>query len=447
MAVSMALLLQFVSFTWAQAPATPAVSPRSSQASTSKYVDQVAGKTVDALVSLALDNNGELAAMKTEAQAGEALVKQARLRANPTLEVSGTQEIRGMGDKSLMGQTEIPLELGGRRSSRILVADRELRIRQLAVSEKERQLAADVRTKFGESLTSVLKLKFTEDTLSAALENYNLVVAKVNEGRTPPLEQNQEVVELNRVRAMREMAELTVETKLLELRNLVGMSPEEPLRIKGDLEELAGETIDTTDVDRALLTRPDLLGARAVEDLSSARIEQAKSEGRIDADVMLGYQRMKTSFPLLGVEETTGGLSPIENRMNFFTFGVKLMLPVRNRNQGMIAAAQLELEAARSRTEFGRLTIRREVAAAKARYERSLKAKEIVRVGVRDQASANLNVVRETYELGSKTLLDYISELRRFIDTENGYIDSLQEAYSARIDLLKAVNAPELTNK
>ena len=446
MTVSMALLLQVVSGTWGQAPATPAVPPPSSQASTSKYVDQVAGKTVDALVSLALDNNGELAAMKTEAQAGEALVKQARLRANPTLEVSGTQEIRGMGDKSLMGQTEIPLELGGRRSSRILVADRELRIRQLAVSEKERQLAADVRTKFGEGLTAVLKLKFTEDTLSAALENYNLVVAKVNEGRTPPLEQNQEVVELNRVRAMREIAELAVETKLLELRNLVGMSPEEPLRLKGDLEELAGKTIDT-EVDKALLTRPDLLGARAVEDLSSARIEQAKSEGRIDADVMLGYQRMKTSFPLLGVEETTGGLSPIENRMNFFTFGVKLMLPVRNRNQGMIAAAQLELEAARSRTEFGRLTIRREVAAAKARYERSLKAKEIVRVGVRDQASANLNVVRETYELGSKTLLDYISELRRFIDTENGYIDSLQEAYSARIDLLKAVNAPELTNK
>ena len=68
-------------------------------------------------------------------------------------------------------------------------------------------------------------------------------------------------------------------------------------------------------------------------------------------------------------------------------------------------------------------------------------------MGVRDQAATNLNVVRQTYELGSKTLLDYIAEHHRYMATENGYIDAQLEAYLARIDILKTVYAAELVNK
>lgn len=130
--------------------------------------------------------------------------------------------------------------------------------------------------------------------------------------------------------------------------------------------------------------------------------------------------------------------------MNFFTFGVRLNLPVRNRNQGMTEAAQLEQQAARNRREFGELTIRREVAAAYARYNRAFRAMEIYRVGVRDRAVANVDIVRQTYELGSKTLLDYIAEHHRYIETENGFIDAQLEAYLAMIDILKATNDPVL---
>jgi len=49
-------------------------------------------------------------------------------------------------------------------------------------------------------------------------------------------------------------------------------------------------------------------------------------------------------------------------------------------------------------------------------------------------------VVRQTYELGSKTLFDYISEQRRFIDLENGYIDALLDTYKkARVEVERAV--------
>ena len=418
-----------------------------SQSIVSIYLDPVNGKTVDELVTLALQNNAEVTAMRKEAEAGEALIKQARLRPNPMVEVSAAKRIGGT-DNNEMIQAEQPLELFGRRPARTRVAERELEIRKQAVAEKERQLAADVRSKFGEAIAAATKLKVTEDIIEMEKVMFELVAARVTEGRTPPLEQNMESVELNRMRAERETAEGVVEMRMFELRNLAGMSPEEPLRLKGDFAALLG-VIPPQDIatERALQVRPDIAGARAVEGLQAARIEEAKAEGKIDADVMLGYQRMNTGFPLLGIQESTGALLPIEDKMHFFTFGVRLNLPVTNRNQGTIEAAKLEGDAARSRREFGELTVKREIASAYARYNRALRAMEIYRVGVREQAAANLNVVRQTYDLGSKTLLDYIGEHHRYMAIENGFIDAELEAYLARVEILRSTYSSELINK
>ena len=423
----------------------PTSAKRAAMQSHLKYYDERSGRNADELVKIAVSNNPEVTAMRREAEAGEALIRQARLRPNPSVELSGQQQIGGMGDNSFMVEGGLPLELGGRRSARIRVAERELEIRRQALAERERQLAAEVRGKFGEALAAVLKLRFTEDTLAMAEQNLDLVTAQVSEGRRPPLEQNMETVELNRMRVERETSEGTVEQRMFELRNLIGLNPDDPLRLRGDLDTLRASLPPQISAEQtAMQSRPDLRGALAVEQLATARLEQARSEGRIDADVMLGYQRMKSGFPLMGIDMETGALLPIEQRMNFFTFGVRLNLPVRNRNQGIAAAADLERQAAANRRDFGELTVKREVAAAYARYARAFRAMEIYRVGVRDRAAQNAEVVRQTYEIGSKTLLDYIAEHHRYIATENGFIDAQLEAYLAMVEILKSTNAPGL---
>lgn len=418
--------------------------PRS--ASVQKYLDPQGGMTADEVVRRALDGNHELAAMRKEVEAGEQLLRQAGLRANPSLEVGGERQISGM-DKSYMVQGGIPLELGGRRAARKRIAESELEIRRLAAAERERLLAGEVRTKFGEALAAILKLRFTEEMLEAAQRNFDLVAAQVEEGRRAPLERNIEAVELNRIRAMREEAEAAAEIALLDLRNLMGLAPDATMRLRGTLDVSPDALPPQADaVSAALIRRTDLAGARAVEQLAAARGAQARSEGRVDADLMLGYQRMEAGFPFRAFDDA-GMLMPIENRMNFFTFGVRLNLPVFDRKQGMVAAAKLEEEAAGKRREFGELVVRREVAAAYVKFNRSVRAEQIYRVGVRDQAAENLEVVRQMYELGSRNLLEYIGELRRFIEAESGYIDAQREAYMARIELLRATNSEELTGK
>jgi cobalt-zinc-cadmium efflux system outer membrane protein len=252
------------------------------------------------------------------------------------------------------------------------------------------------------------------------------------------------LVELNRLKSMRESVAGKVEVSLFELRNLIGMPPEQPLRLKGDFDHLIDQLPSATEAtERALRERPDVQAFRANENLAVAQIEQARSEGRLDASLTAGYQRMNSSFPVFGVNDQ-GTLQPVQDVFHFLKFGVSLDLPVRNKNQGAIEAAVADSAAAKSRREFSELTVRREVASAYAQYDRAVRAEEIFRLGARDPAKANLDVVRQTYELGSKTLLDFIGEQRRFIELENDFIDAQLAVYNARVEIARATASPEL---
>lgn len=411
-----------------------------------RYVDTAAGLTVEQAVAYALEHNGELLAVRKEVDAARALVRQAALRANPQVGAAGSKQLNG-SDNSAMVEGVLPLELGGRRAARVRVAERELEMREQMLSDRERMLAAEVRLKFGEVLAEILKLGFNDDQLNTSRRGYRLVAARVEEGRTAPLEKSMTLVEVNRLLSMREAAEGRVQVAMLELKNLVGMTPEEPLRVRGDFIELIGTLPAVAEAtERALDQRPDLHAARAAESLADAQIEQARAEGRPDASLRAGYQRMKQGFMVNGIDDM-GRLAPVEMTSHAVTFGVMIDLPVRNKNQGMIEAAVAQAEAAKRRREFLELTIRREVAAAYARYERSARAMEIFRVGVRGQADANLEVIRKTYELGSKTLLDYIAEQRRFYEVESEFVDAVLATYQARVEVSRASGAPELIKR
>ncbi|MDQ3634337.1 MAG: TolC family protein [Acidobacteriota bacterium] len=412
-----------------------------------RYLDLIDGTTADEAVKIALENNGEIQALRDELESTKAQITQAELKPNPRLQIMGTQE-GIIGNRYSGGASvSLPLELGNRRGARIDVAEAQFKVREAVLKNSERQLAAEVRLKFGESLALIEKLKFLEELIANVEQGYKLISAKVNEGSNAPLEQNMSVVELNRIRSMREMAVANVEIKLLELRNLMGLEPNEILRLDGDFENmLSGIPPESIAVEQAIAQRPDLESLRLTLGLGNARLEQARSEGRLDAGVSLGFQRMTRIQPMI-TNRNPVELTPERIGENFITFGVDLMLPVRNKNQGNIESASLEINAAQKRIEFGELTIRREVAVAYARLAGAARALAIYRVGVRNQAKQNLQVVWQTYELGDKDLLDYIGEERRYLELENALIDAELEVYQAKIEIYRALNSPELITK
>ncbi|HUF03577.1 MAG TPA: TolC family protein [Aridibacter sp.] len=405
--------------------------PRPDPAATlSKYVDQNTGTDSDEAVRIALASNDELAAMKLETESSSRMVGQAEQRARPSVGFESRQQVGGSRNRSMVVGT-IPLELGGRRSSRTALAERMAALDRALYEEKERMLAAEVRTKFGRALAKALKLKLTEDTLLFVIESYELVKANVSEGETAPLEENMLLVEVNRLRSMREKDEGAVRIALLELKNLMGIGPEGPLVLKGNFDGLV-EPLPPLRVatEVALSRRPDLEALRAAIEVGRAKIDQYESDSGIDAALNLGYERMTDDF-------FRGG-------DHMVIFGVRITLPYGNRNRDAIEASVLDRQAAEQRLEFGELVVRREVASAFARYEYAVKALEIFRVGVASEAFRNLEVVRQTYEFGSVSLIDYLSEQGRYLDYQAGLIDAQLEVYEAKVSILKAGNEPEL---
>lgn len=416
------------------------IEPAESRSTYSQYIDPVNGLTADALVRYALAHNGELAAARQMIAEARGRLRQAGLKANPMLEASGTRAVN-TPDNNLMVGAELPLELGGRRSARVVVASAELRVREAEVADFERKLTADARMKYSDAIAAARNLKFTEDLLTLTRDSHRLVQAKVERGKTAPLEQNLLLVELNRVDAMRIGFESRAEVAILELKKVVGMPAGEPLRLRGEFDTTRQPVMQSDAVRNALATRPDLSAARAAEKLAAAQIEQARVEGKVDASIFAGYERMSSGFDVFGFNNA-GARVPVMGVFHNLTFGVRLSLPVRNRNEGNVEAALASSEAARSRREFAELVVRNEVAAAYARFERAQSALAVYRDGVRGQAERNLDVIRQTYTLGQKTALDYVSEQRRFIEVETGYTEVLKEYFNSFVELERAAGTP-----
>jgi outer membrane protein TolC len=54
-------------------------------------------------------------------------------------------------------------------------------------------------------------------------------------------------------------------------------------------------------------------------------------------------------------------------------------------------------------------------------------------------ASHNVDVVRESYQLGRATLIDVLAETRRLLDVEAAYGDALLDFVEARVQLAAAL--------
>lgn len=405
-----------------------------------RFVDPAGGLSADDLVRYALAHNGEMAAARQVIAAARGRLHQAGLKANPMFEASGSQAVTSP-DHNLMVEVELPLELGGRRKARVSVAQRELEMREAEVRDFERRLAAEARAKYAEVIAAARNLKFSEELLDLLRNSHQLIHARVELGKSAPLEQNLVWVEVNKADALRISFESKAEVSLLELKKTIGMAPDEVLRMRGDFAAERQPPPQAEALRLALESRPDLAALRAAESLADAQSEQARVEGKTDASVFANYQRMNFGYDVRGFNDA-GALVPVTGVFNYATFGVRLTLPTRNKNQGNIEAAAATASAARQRREFAELVVRNEVAAAYARSERTQAALAVYRDSVRTAAAQNLDVLRRAYTLGQRNLLDVIAEQRRLIEVETGYTDLLKEQLDAFFEIERVTGLP-----
>jgi outer membrane protein, heavy metal efflux system len=404
---------------------------------TSRLLDPQNGLNESDLVTRALANNPALVAQRQAIESAKGALAQAHLRANPSLAVGGLKEVDGDDNRFNVG-VEVPLELFGRRARRTEVAAQKLTSTRETVNDNERLLTAEVRKRFADTLAAVRNLEFVEQLLKANREFLKLMEDRVREGAVPALDADEVRVEANRIESLRIDHQAKAEMALLILKEAVGMTPDEPLRLKGDLAQPVLALDKTQLLHLALDHRPDLAAERAAEMMAAAAARQQEVEAKPDASFSAGYERPNSGFSFSAFN-AAGNLQPIRQTFNYAVFGMKWTLPVFNRNQGSIAAAKAEVVSAHNQVTAVDLALRHEVTQALVRYEAAQARAGVYRSGVRDQAARNLDVVRQTYGYGRIPLLDVIAEQRRFIDIETGYTDVLLDAYASRVALERAV--------
>ena len=403
--------------------------------SEAQFIDATSGLTAEDVVRYALAHNGDLAGARAAIGEARGRLNQAGLKANPMLETNFAQAVNGP-DNNLMVEVELPLELKGRRQARQTVAQNELEMRQAEVLDFERRLSAEVRAKYAEVIAAARNLQLTNESFRIGRESHEIVVARVAMGKSAPLEGNEVQVELNLTDSTRITLLSKTEQAMAELKKIIGFPVDERLLLRADLETHASLTPEDEAIRQALATRSDITVLRKAEDIALAQAEQVRREGKIDASIFAGYQRMNLGYDVRGFNDN-GMLTPVAGVFHMATVGVRFTLPTRNKNQGLVEAALSAADAAKTRREFLERVVRNEVSTAYSRHARA----EAVMAAYRDRvlvpADRNLAVVKESYGLGYKTALDYLAAQRRFNEIEIRYTEALKEHY----DSLTAINS------
>ena len=400
-----------------------------------RYLDPATGLTVADAIAEALRQEPGLREARTAIEAARGERGQAALRQNPMMSVERREEVGGPDNQFAIG-VEWPLDLF-RRGARTTVGDLSVTVMERSAEDRERLLAAAVRDRIGVVLAAARRLQVLDGLVDASRRTVELLAARVGEGATPPLDRDVASVELQRLRASRELAIGQADVAVAELRPLIGRPPGSLLKLRDPLEAaIAGDVPEALALPAAV-SRADVLAAEAAVAAAEARVAQVRQEGRADVGVFGSYMRMAGNFPQTAFG-AGGGLEPIHGIFHNMAGGVRVTLPLFNRNQGSIAAAQARTEGATHTLEARRLIAGAEIESAQARVAAARRALAVYSIETRALARRNLDVVRETYQLGRATLFDVLNEQRRYLDFESGYTDTMAEAFTAVTALRRA---------
>ena len=407
-------------------------------AAESPFLDRTAGLGLAEAIALAREREPGLQAARTDVAVARGQRQQGGLRPNPSLTVENRQEPGGTDHAFSVG-VEWPLDLF-RRQGRVVTADREVAVAESMAAERERVLVADVVLQYGRAAATIREAQVAADLAATIEVQAASMRSRADEGAAPRLESDLLQVEVRRLQALRDVAAGRAERAVIALKPLLGIDAGERLALREPLEALVA--VHATPGFGGLPApaasgRADVRAAMQRALVAEAQVDQARREGRFDVSLFGTYMRMDAGFPQFGFSPA-GVPERVRGQFNYVSVGAVVMLPLLDRNQGRISAAQAQQIAADARRRATELAVASELAGAAARGERARQALSAYGDSTRELARRNLDVVRQTFELGRATVFDVLAEQRRYLEFEQGYTAALLEAWEAYADLSRA---------
>jgi cobalt-zinc-cadmium efflux system outer membrane protein len=369
--------------------------------------------TLKEAVTRALAAHPLLAASEQRVAAFEGLRRQAGFRPNPAFSFQ-TENVRFDGSPpfrywsstdtyALVSQT---FETAGKRERRVEAAGAGVRRAELERELLRRQIAGRVKQAYW-AAAGGLRI---HELLMETSKNFALTVdyheARVREGAMAEADLLRVQLESERIALAATGALLEAERARIALFREMGESTI-PAAVRFEPIELDQAAAVQPDVKAALERRVEVRLARAALEQAEANYRLQLASSRPDVTGLAGYKRTE------GLDTLVAGFS--------------LNLPLRNRNQGNIAAAAAEVSAARAELAAAQALVRAEVEAAARDYAiRRRQLAESLRP-MRDQAAESARIAQAAYREGGWDLLRLLDAERLRLETELVYYRALAE--------------------
>lgn len=351
-----------------------------------------------------------LVAAERDVAAAQARLLQAGFRENPELSVelenvAGTGSLKGLRATEATVAINQRLDISGRRMARVNSARAALEVQRLRLAIVRADLSQSVREQFARAVAARERLAQAEDNLKWARELARVAGLLVEAGRDPPLRAVRARSALAQAVAAREAAQADELAARSSLAALLGVST--------PVERVRGPSQDLTPKPIAVSASLEVRLADAERAAAESGVRQQLVERRLDPAVGIGVRRVQETrdFALVG--------------------GISVPLRLFDRNQGNIAAAGAELQAAEAR----RASI---LASTTARARNAIANVEAAqrRVGALGgaaipEAAEALRLAQRSYEEGRASLLE-------LLDARNAYTSAQSELTEARLTLALA---------
>ncbi len=380
----------------------------------------ISGAALAEPVSLALalsQGSGQsprIAQAKAQAAAAEARARQAGASPNPELSVdvenfAGTGVFQGFRSTETTLAVSQRFELGGKRGARVSIAGAERDFAYLGLRRAEADLARDIRLAHAELRAAEDRAVLARENVTQASELVRTARLLVEVGRDPPLHRLRAEALLSEAQAeqARTFGELLAARRLLA--DLIGSFDPE-LSADVTIIEIVPDLLpsDTVTLDEKLAT--------AECRVAQARIDAARSEGVPDVTVSGGVRRNN------------------DGRDTAFVAGISIPLPVRNRNQGGIEAAQADAGACEAALAQARLDTKRARHDARMMLGSADARLDALSGPARLQSEEAVRLARIGYSAGKFSLLE-------LIDAQAGLTSNKLALIEARLDRARALAA------
>jgi cobalt-zinc-cadmium efflux system outer membrane protein len=392
--------------------------------------------TVEALVAEALEKNPELKFYEAEIVAAKAGRKTAGTYANP--EFSGTfnrtaarDPNSGLADEGLGWSASIvqPFEWPGRMALRKSIANREVALAEIGYQRFKVALANRVKTLAYGVFAAQQKSATALEVADRFRELREVLMQRDPAGLTPLLETR--VIEATELNAQKRAtdAELFTQNSLLELNQLRGIRSDTPLAIAPT--DLSFRSVGRVDELFTLAQTNNFeLKARIVDlEQQGIRVDLAKNERYPTISVGPNYSR--ATVGRAAESETIVGL------------GISLPLPLWNRNEGNITAAEARRTQAAVSLNVAERDLQRRVMEAALTYNTKIRAMKQWRPESVQHFREAAELADRHYRLGAVPVATYVELQKQYLDAVDGLLDTKKEALDAAAQLELLTGLPE----